>query len=370
MFIRATLRQASHDPGVEMDRIAVAVVNFQNGGPDEGRIRRTIDRILEEGRREAGLESVAASTGLPFGVHPALQVALAKPEESLDSVRQRAPIAALAATPSLFRTLGVEIVRGRGFTDADDAAATPVVVLSALTARQWFGAADAVGQSLALRHGTRDQVVTVIGVAADTDVGFAYSNRRPLVYLPLAQHVDGFITISARGTGRGTDAVPLLRDAIRRADVDLGVDTIGGGRQVLSGPFAILRSGGLGTLYLGGFTLLLSMVGLFGVQSHVVAFRTREIGVRMSLGASASQIKMMVMRDGYRPVLEGLVLGLWGGIAARFVVRAYTEVDVSIIDPWMLVVTPIPLVLAAFCACYLPAARAARVDPTVALRCE
>jgi ABC-type antimicrobial peptide transport system permease subunit len=113
------------------------------------------------------------------------------------------------------------------------------------------------------------------------------------------------------------------------------------------------------------------MVGLFGVQSHVVAHRTREIGVRMAVGASAWQIKLMVLKDGYRPVFEGLVLGLWGGIAGRIILRSYMELeDATIVDPWMLVLTPIPLIAAAFWACYLPAARAASVDPTVALRGE
>ena len=113
------------------------------------------------------------------------------------------------------------------------------------------------------------------------------------------------------------------------------------------------------------------MAGLFGVQSHVVAHRTREIGVRMSVGASARQIKLMVLKDGYRPVIEGLILGLWGGVAGRLMVRSYMELeDVTIVDPWMLFLTPIPLIAAAFCACYLPASRAASVDPTVALRCE
>ena len=125
----------------------------------------------------------------------------------------------------------------------------------------------------------------------------------------------------------------------------------------------------LSELYLGGFTLLLSIVGLFGVQSHLVAHRTREIGVRM-FGATARQIKMMVIKDGYRPVLEGLVLGLWGGLAARVVVRSYMQVDVRVLDPWMLILTPIPLVLAALGASYLPAAKASKVDPAVALRAE
>ena len=84
----------------------------------------------------------------------------------------------------------------------------------------------------------------------------------------------------------------------------------------------------------------------------------------------ARQIKAMVLLDGHRPVLEGLTLGLWGGFAGQVIVRAYMGIDVNVIGPWMLIVTPIPVIAAAFCACYLPARRAAAVDPTVALRCE
>jgi hypothetical protein len=78
----------------------------------------------------------------------------------------------------------------------------------------------------------------------------------------------------------------------------------------------------------------------------------------------------MVIRDGYRPVLEGLVLGLWGGLAGRVIARAYMDVDVNVFDPWMLMLTPIPLIVAAFAACYWPASKAASVAPTVALRCQ
>jgi ABC-type antimicrobial peptide transport system permease subunit len=143
---------------------------------------------------------------------------------------------------------------------------------------------------------------------------------------------------------------------------------IGTGREILSGPFMFLRAAGLAALALGALTLLLAMVGLFGVQSHIVARRTREIGVRMSLGASAVQIKRMVLTDGCSPVVEGLALGLFIGLAGRAVVRAYLDIEVSVVDPWMLLTVPIPLIVAAFCACYLPAHRAAAVDPGVALR--
>jgi putative ABC transport system permease protein len=368
MFIRSTINQSRHDPGIEMDRIAVAVMNFDNGSWDQARIIRTIERVIEESRKHQAIETIAASTGLPFGV-PATQISIAVPDD-LEGLK-RPSVAAVAATPSIFRTLGVDIVRGRGFTDTDTAAAPAVVIMSELAARQMFGSSDAVGRTLMVnRPSLGEATATVVGVAADTDVRWIYSDRRALIYLPLAQHFAGSITLTARSSD-GDRAIPALREAIRQADPDLTVGAIGPGEMILAGPFVLVRSMGMGALYLGGLTLLLAMVGLFGVQSHVVSHRTREIGVRMTLGASARQIKVMVLKDGYRPVLEGLFLGLWGGIAGRVILRSYMELEeVTIVDPWMLVLTPIPLIAAAFLACYLPASRAASVEPTVALRAE
>ena len=192
-------------------------------------------------------------------------------------------------------------------------------------------------------------------------------DRRAFVYVPFAQRYEPFLTVAARSTGNAAGATRALREAFRRTDPDLAVEVIGTGREILSGPFVFLRAAGTAALALGVLTLLLAMVGLFGIQSHIVARRTREIGVRMSLGATAAHIRRMVLTDGYRPVLEGLAMGLFIGFAGRAIVRAYLDIEVNVVDPWMAIV-PIPLVLAAFCACYLPARRASAVDPNVALR--
>lgn len=368
MFIRGTIRLAAHDSGVELDRIAVASLNFDNGVWDDQRIRRAIDRVIEEGARDPVIQSVSASTGLPFGVPPSMRAAIALPDNP--EALKLPPVFAVAATPGFFTTLGIRLARGRPFTDSDAARGTTVVIVSELTARSFFHSTDVVGRTMAIRQGDTTAIAEIVGVARDTDTRFLYSARSPLVYLPLPESASRHITVTARSTGPAARTVAALREAIRKADPDLAVDVIGTGRSILTGPFELLRSLGMGTLYLGGFTLLLSMAGLFGVQSHVVSHRTREIGVRMTVGATARQIKLMVIKDGYRPVVEGLVLGLWGGLAARMIARAYIDVDVNVVDPWMLVLTPIPLILAAFVACYWPASRAAHVDPTVALRCE
>lgn len=368
LFIRSTINQSRHDPGIEMDRIAVAVMSFDNGTWEQARITRVIERVAEESRKHPVIETIAASTGLPFGV-PAAPMSIAAPED-LDGLK-RSSVISVAATPSIFRTLGVAIVRGRGFADTDTMAAAPVVVVSELTAKRMFGTIDAVGRTLLVTRPTLGQTTaTVVGVAKDTDVRWIYRERQELIYLPLAQQVAANIVLTARSSDPER-AIPALREAIRVADPDLTVSAIGPGTMILAGPFALVRSMGMGALYLGGLTLLLSMVGLFGVQSHVVARRTREIGVRMSLGASTRQIKLMVLKDGYRPVIEGLVLGLWGGLAGRIILRSYLELEsVTIVDPLMLLLTPIPLIAAAFLASYLPASRAASVEPTVALRTE
>jgi hypothetical protein len=368
MFVRFTVAEARHDSGVEMDRLAVAVLNLQSRQLDEARVRRTLDRVIEDARNVPAIEALAVSTGLPFGVAGASTLSVVMPGQTgKDDVRA---VTATAATPGIFRALGVPIVRGRGFDDRDRAGVEPVIVLSEFAARQLFGTADAVGAQLPVvrRPGSTDTSMTVIGIARDTDVRSILADPAPLAYLPLTGRPGPVIAISARATGDAALGVRALRELLRRADPDLAVDALGTGRDTLAGAWVFVRAMGVTALALGTLTLLLAMVGLFGIQSHIVGNRTQEIGVRMSFGATAGQIQRMILTDGCRPVFEGLALGVLGGVAGRAIAREYIELDVTILDPWMLVIVPIPLVLAGFCAGFLPAHRAAAIDPNVALR--
>ncbi len=368
MFVKFTIAEARHDSGVELERLAVAVVNLRTERWAEPAARRLIDRVLDESQREPAVEAISVSTGMPFG-SSAMRLSLSHATQPGVTTPEYFNAAGIAATPSIFRTIGVKIRRGRGFDERDHAGASAVVVISEYTARMFFGANDAIGRHLLVQSaGSGRSVATVIGVAANTDVRSVMHDPQPFVYVPLAQRYEPYLTVVVRSSEGSDQAVGALREILRRAEPDLAVDTIGTGRMVLAGPFQLLRAVGMSTVALGAITLVLAMAGLFGIQSHLVARRTREIGVRMSFGATAAQIRRMVLRDGYRPVLDGLTLGLFGGVAGRIVVRAYIEIEFPVIDPWMFVIVPVPLLLAAFCACYLPAQRAAGVDPNVALR--
>ncbi len=366
MFVRYIVEEAQHDPGIEMSRLGVAVLNFEAQGWSEGRVRQALDRVLEEAKKNSAIEEVSASTGMPFGIRSGLRVGLSNPDVKGQDSRDAYVVTAIAATPSIFRTLGIRILRGRGFDDRDRMDGAPVVVLSELAARKMFGTIEVAGRQMSVRGELSG--ATVIGVAADTDVGRLLDPQRGLVYLPLTQRYDPFLSIAVRSRGRADEAVQALRAALHRADPDLPVALIGAGREVLAGRWEFLRALGLWAVGLGVVTLLLAMVGLFGIETHIVSRRTREIGVRMSFGASAMQIKRMVLLDGSRPVFEGLVLGMFMGLVGRSILRSYTDIDISIVDPWTLLVVPIPLILSAYCACYLPASRAAAVDPSQALR--
>ena len=369
MLVKYMVIEMRHDPGVELDRMAVATVNFDVQGWNEIRARRALDRVLDVAAHQPGVESVAVSTSMPFGTSYSHRIVLYAPGQvSSGYSGQRGML--VASTPLIFKTMGVSIIRGRGFDDRDTAAGPRVVILSEFTARQIFGGDDPIGRELVIDEPQKPkQLATVVGIATNTDTMTMLSDPHAFAYVPFAQRYDSIVAIAARSTGDPAAAVSALRDALRAADPDMAVNVIGPARTVLAGPFAFLRGVGVSTVSLGALTLALAMVGLFGIQTHIVARRTREIGVRMSFGATTRQIRMMILTDGARPVIDGMLLGLLAGLIGRLFVRNYLSLtNVTVIDAWAFVLIPIPMILASFCACYLPASRAASVDPNVALR--
>jgi putative ABC transport system permease protein len=361
--------EARHDPGIDMDRLAIATTYLPAQTWDQPRARRVMSAAADILRRERGIESVALSTGVPFGL-PGSWAQATTPDKPFAPTGRYEMADLLASTPEIFRTLGVAIVRGRAFDYRDDAAAPKVMVVSEKAARTFFGTADAIGRQLMVQAWGRppSETYTIVGVARDTDSGHLMSRGNDTTYVPLAQHYEPRFVILARTTGDPATAAGLIQKAVRLADPDVALSSAGPASTLLSGPYFAARIAASLAGALGGLTLLLSMVGLYGVQAHLVARRTRELGVRMAIGASREHIQRMVLREGLRPVLEGVVLGMLLAVVARLGLRALVSASISPIDPVAFPLVPIPLFIAAFVACYVPARRASRVDPNVALR--
>src|SRR5262249_25025903 len=155
---------------------------------------------------------------------------------------------------------------------------------------------------------------------------------------------------------------------IRRLDPEVAASTIGSGKELLSGPKFILGIISRLAAALGIISMVLAMAGLYAVLSHVMHRRSREIAVRVALGADRARIIRLVLTDGLWPPLKGITLGLIIGVGARLVLRSWVVTDISAFEPVVFALVPLPFVASALVACYLPAIRASRLDPNVALR--
>jgi putative ABC transport system permease protein len=370
------------DPGVDVDRIALAEIDFRTNGRTDAQARPAIDAIVALLQQQPGVEAAAASFGLPFGT-VAPQRTVTTPDKPLvkgQDIGENAYV--VCGTAGIFRTLGVEILRGQPFSEEQVRQQARVIVLTDMIARSVFGSSDAaIGRRVLLggvSYRTQEILAdefTVVGVSSDVDTFNMGRRLSGAVFLPFGGWFDvksvpfnPSVIFTARTAGDSSRLVAVLRNSIRSVDSDLAIGLIGTGSTLLTGPLFFVRVFAWLTTGLGLLALVLAMAGLYGVLSHVVARRTRELGVRMALGATSGRLIRMVLADGWRPVRLGLVVGLIVGAIGRLGLRAVLPVRLSPVDPVAFAVVPVLMAVAAFVACYLPARRAARVDPNAALK--
>jgi hypothetical protein len=329
-------------------------------------------------RGQHGIQRVVASNGLPVafaGIRSSYRVTT--PDAPFDVARDiRDTAYVIGTTPGLLDTFDLPILRGRGLTERDDAAGPRIAVINERLARTLFASIDVVGRVVVINRTPRltarfgsPESFTIVGVSANPDGTPRTSRGDSYLFVPWAQRYEAALPIvfTAQAASAGA-AVGQLRAAIRRANPDVAVALAGTGTVVLQGPLFLLRVIYWMSTALAVTSLVLAMAGLFGVLSHLVMRRTREIGIRLALGADRGRIFRLVLRDGLYPVGKGIVLGLTIGVGARMAVRSWVVTDISAYEPVALLLVPVPFVCAALLACYLPAARASRVDPNVALR--
>jgi len=262
-------------------------------------------------------------------------------------------------------------------------------VISEVTAARMFEGLDPLGRQIQIEQVIRypipggppeirtNDVVTVVGVVADPNERALNDLNRPEsrafirtgdVFRPWSQAYLPNFSIVVRSAGDPSRLVDTVRQGIRDAASDAVVDYAGTGLAIVGAANVMPKAVGSIAALLGGFALMLSLVGLYGVLAHMVAGRTREMGVRIALGADRRRIAAMIVLQGLEPVIVGLVLGLIVGAGARSAFQGLIVQYFPAFDPLVFALVPIPFAIAATVACYLPARRAARVDPLVALR--
>ncbi len=275
----------------------------------------------------------------------------------------------LLVSPGYFRTLGIPLVQGRAFEPADGETADRVVIVDSALARHYFPGESAVGKRVSFvffGEAVQARIVGVVGpVKSDGPAGEA----RPDLYVPFPQFPWNNLFVHVRTPVGVAAAGATIKRIVSEIDATAPVIELADMEQVIAKP-ANARRFPLGLLAVfAAVALLLAAVGIYGVTAYSVAQRTREIGVRMALGAQPGEVVALVLRQGFRPIALGLGAGLVGSAGAAFEIR-HMLFEVAPLDAWTFATIPVGLLALALAACAWPARRAARVDPLVALRAE
>ena len=267
-----------------------------------------------------------------------------------------------------FRVLGVPVVEGREFTAADAAGSVPVAVINQELARRTWPGQSALGHRLRI-SGPPDVWATVIGVVGNIRQRTLREAPSPQLYRPMTQAANIFNSIAARTDGEPMALARSVRAALWSVDPEQPVWRMRSMASLLERDVATPKVIMLLTTLFGSLALLLAVIGVYGVVSYVVAERTREVGIRMALGARSGEVVRLFVGRGLRAIAVATATGLAAALAGARVLRAQLY-GVSPTDLATFVAVPVILAAVAVLACWLPSRRAARVDPMVALRYE
>lgn len=362
------VRLSRVDPGFQPEGVLAAnlfLPRAKYGEPHEK--KAFYDRMLGELAAAPGVDSVGAVSALPMdevGINFDLPFAIEGRAPAAPGEEPQADFR--VATPGYFETLGIALVRGRLFDESDREGAPRVMLINQTMERRYFPEGGAVGRRVRIPMGGWHEVV---GVVADLKHYGLANETRPETYVAFAQMPFGGMTVAVRTSGNPAHLTGLVNDAALAADPAQAVYRFGTLESLIDGVLFVPRLQMVILALFAACSCLLAGVGLYGVMASTVAERTREIGIRLALGARADEVMWMVVRRGM--TLAGLGIGVGLALSAgltRLVEAMLFEVDP--LDPWVLAVVSAGFVLVALAANLMPAARAMRVDPVVTLASE
>jgi putative ABC transport system permease protein len=363
LFVRSLGRAQQVDPGFETTRAAIVTLSL--GRVPEERARALLHQYLEQLAARPGVRSVALANRVPLGF--AIRTAgITVPGYPLPPGTDDIEADYTTVGPGYFKTLGIPLLRGRDFTERDDASAPAVAIVSEAMARTFWGTLDVLGRTVRL-EGKPAATLEVVGVARDTKVRTLGERPRPYLYTPFAQHYEDMVAVVAATAGDPTGVLATMRHALKTLDPDMPVFSATTMPQHLGIMLFLPRMGAALLSLFGVLAMLLASIGLYGVIAFAVSRRTRELGIRLALGARTEQVVGMVVREGMVLVATGCGIGLALALVAAQPLRSVLY-GVSPTDPIALGVVVALLASVAALASYLPARKAARVTPIEALK--
>ncbi len=383
LFFRGALKAGGLDPGFVAAGDLVTEMDFSLIKKDTAEARRLMFATAEQAKKLPGVQAAALGTMMPYGNFTNTRRIMSARDTMPTDPKAPDPGAGglfTAITPGYFDAIGVRLLRGRDFTqtEAENKDGPRVAIIDEEMAKKLFPNTDAVGQHVRFTQAPRDgspndlEVVGVVGTHRH-DVQNETLLRR--LFVPLAQGYSGNVYLHVRIASKDRRAVaamiPSMRQMLRTVDPDLPVLSIAPFVDLMEKSVGlwIVRLGALLFGVFGGIALLLAVVGVYGVKAYAVACRTREIGIRMALGAHRGDVFGLIMRQGALQTGLAVAVGL---LLALAVGRVLTQIlyQVSPNDPFALVISTVLLAAASLLACFFPARRATKVSPMTALRTE
>ena len=365
LFLRSLWNARTVDPGFDTRSALLASIDLFPSGYTEATGDQAYRQLLERIGAIPGVEGVTLARRPPLTARGPRGAGIDQVEGYQPGPDERLGTLYDTVGPAYFRTMGIPLLRGRDFTDRDDASTRDVVVVNATMARTFWPDQNPLGRHIRIG----DRSLEVIGVARDVKYRSLSEPPRLYMYLPVFQHYEPDETLVVRTAGAPTALVGPLRQAVHAVDPALPLFRVVTMAQHLQAALTTRRIAAAGAAAFGLLALLLAMVGLYGVVACSVSQRTHEIGLRMALGARPADVVRMVVVRAMRPAVAGAIVGLVAAFGASRFVRAMLY-GVAPTDPVTFAGVTVVLLVVALAAAWLPARRAMKVDPVDALRYE
>lgn len=355
------------DPGYQAENLLVVPLELDDKKYDEAHGATFQRQVFERLANLPGVESLSYGLVMPFSGSRYTSSIFVEGSQPLPN--EQMAFDSSVVGPHYHETMGIKILEGRGFTEQDRAGSPPVVIINEALAQRLFPGEKALGKRLTVK--TNSPGIEIVGITRDVKHHELTETPLPHFDLPALQRgYDSYTNVVLKTRGSAGEVIPAVRNELLSLDSSLDIKDIAPMSSQIGNTLAATR---LASTLIGVFglvALLLASIGLYGVMAWMVGRRTHEVGIRMALGAQRRDVLSLILKQGTVLTISGVLVGLFAAFITTRLIDTQQLYEVSATDPLTFGAISLLLTVVSLLACYLPARRATRVDPLVALRCE